>query len=60
MLPNTTIKLSTTFSKNKLPQLCNTLKSVMHQAKNEELMDLNQVTITTNTGHQGQMNHTCS
>jgi hypothetical protein len=47
ILPNATIKHSTTFSKNKLPQLYHTLKVVMHEVMEKELIDLNQVAITT-------------
>ena len=50
VLPNATInnnKHSTTSSKNKLPQLYNILKGAMHQVMKKELMDLNQVAITT-------------
>ena len=47
IVPNAIIKHSTTFSKNKLPQLYHTLKVVMHEVMEEELIDLNQVAITT-------------
>ena len=47
ILSNATIKHSTTFSKNKFPQLYKILKGAMHQVMEKELMDFNQVSITT-------------